>query len=208
MRPCSLPAITRVTKLFGKVPKAVTADRGYGEASVETELESMGVKHVAIPRRGRPGPQRQQSRVLAALSQAGQVAHRFGRSDRPPEAILGMGTDRARRHRRCAHLVRVGSTRPQRHQDLRSHRRTRNKERFNANRPTKSHRTTVPPSTTTEELCRLIRPRPLPSRPRSGNDRKTGAKMTGAIGIEPHAGTQMSVMPGGVRACTEFFRSK
>jgi len=54
------PAITRITKLFGKVPKSVTADRGYGEASVEMELESMGVKHVAIPRRGRPGPHRQQ----------------------------------------------------------------------------------------------------------------------------------------------------
>jgi len=52
-------AITRVTKLFGKVPKAVTADRGYGEAVVETELESLGVKHVAIPRKGRPGLPRQ-----------------------------------------------------------------------------------------------------------------------------------------------------
>jgi IS5 family transposase len=57
--PMLAPAITRVAKLFGKVPKAVAADRGYGEASVETELQSMGVKHVAIPRRGRPGPQRQ-----------------------------------------------------------------------------------------------------------------------------------------------------
>jgi len=53
-------AITRVTKLFGKVPTAATSDRGYGEASVETELQSLGVKHIAIPRRGRPGPQRQQ----------------------------------------------------------------------------------------------------------------------------------------------------
>ena len=53
-------AITRVAKLFGKVPKSVTADRGYGEASVETELKALGVKYVAIPRRGRPGPQRQQ----------------------------------------------------------------------------------------------------------------------------------------------------
>ena len=53
-------AITRVTKLFGKVPKAVTADRGYGEPKVEGELESLGVKYVAIPRKGRLGPQRQQ----------------------------------------------------------------------------------------------------------------------------------------------------
>jgi transposase, IS5 family len=58
--PMLAPAITRVTKLFGKVPKAVTADRGYGEPKVEIELESMGVRHVAIPRKGRPGPQRQQ----------------------------------------------------------------------------------------------------------------------------------------------------
>jgi transposase, IS5 family len=58
--PMLAPAIARITELFNKVPKAVTADRGYGEASVETELESMGVKHVAIARRGRPGPQRQQ----------------------------------------------------------------------------------------------------------------------------------------------------
>jgi IS5 family transposase len=57
--PMLAAAITRISKLFGKVPKAATADRGYGEASVETELESMGIKHVAIPRRGRPGPQRQ-----------------------------------------------------------------------------------------------------------------------------------------------------
>jgi transposase, IS5 family len=58
--PMLAAAITRVTKLVGQVPKAVTADRGYGEASVEIELKSMGIKHVAIPRRGRPGPQRQQ----------------------------------------------------------------------------------------------------------------------------------------------------
>jgi transposase, IS5 family len=58
--PMLAPAIGRVRTLFGRMPKAVTADRGYGEAKVETELESMGVKHVAIPRRGRPGAERRQ----------------------------------------------------------------------------------------------------------------------------------------------------
>ncbi len=58
--PMLVPAITRIKSLFGKLPKAVTADRGYGEAKVETELEALGVKHVAIPRKGRPGPQRQE----------------------------------------------------------------------------------------------------------------------------------------------------
>ena len=60
MPPCSCSAITRIKSLFGKLPKAVTADRGYGEARIETELEALGVKHVAIPRRGRPGPKRRE----------------------------------------------------------------------------------------------------------------------------------------------------
>ena len=52
-------AIGRIKKRFSKVPRAVTADRGYGEAKVETELHALGVTHVAIPRKGRPGAQRQ-----------------------------------------------------------------------------------------------------------------------------------------------------
>lgn len=56
--PMLAPAIARITARFGRVPKAVTADRGYGEAAVDNALTSLGVKTVAIPRRGRPGPQR------------------------------------------------------------------------------------------------------------------------------------------------------
>jgi IS5 family transposase len=57
--PMLVPAIRRITTLFKKVPSAVTADRGYGEAKVETELRDLGVRQVAIPRKGRPGSQRQ-----------------------------------------------------------------------------------------------------------------------------------------------------
>jgi IS5 family transposase len=53
------PAIGRVKKLLAKVPKNATADRGYGEAKVDAELHLLGVKYVAIPRKGRPGAQRQ-----------------------------------------------------------------------------------------------------------------------------------------------------
>jgi len=52
-------AIGRIKKRFSKVPRAVTADRGYGEAKVESELHELGVQHVAIPRKGRPGAPRQ-----------------------------------------------------------------------------------------------------------------------------------------------------
>ena len=52
-------AIGRIKQRFSKVPTAATADRGYGEAKVETELHELGVTHVAIPRKGRPGAARQ-----------------------------------------------------------------------------------------------------------------------------------------------------
>ena len=53
------PAIGRIKARFGKAPRAAAADRGYGDAKVDTDLRALGVKVVAIPRRGRPGPARQ-----------------------------------------------------------------------------------------------------------------------------------------------------
>jgi IS5 family transposase len=52
--PLLVPAIKRVKSRFGRTPGAVTADRGYGDAHVEAELETLGVTTVVIPRRGRP----------------------------------------------------------------------------------------------------------------------------------------------------------
>jgi IS5 family transposase len=52
------PAIARVTRRAGQPPGAVTADRGYGEARVDTALHELGVRTVAIPRKGTPGPAR------------------------------------------------------------------------------------------------------------------------------------------------------
>jgi IS5 family transposase len=53
-----VPAIKVIKRLFGRPPRAVTADRGYGSAGVENGLTDVGVKTVAIPRKGRPGLQR------------------------------------------------------------------------------------------------------------------------------------------------------
>jgi len=53
------PAVGRITQRTGRPPRAVTADRGYGEAAVETDLHHAGVPTVAIPRKGRPGTVRQ-----------------------------------------------------------------------------------------------------------------------------------------------------
>jgi IS5 family transposase len=55
------PAITRITRRAGRPPHAVTADRGYGEARVDTALHNLGVRTVAIPRKGQPGPARRET---------------------------------------------------------------------------------------------------------------------------------------------------
>ena len=52
------PAIERITGRIGRAPRAVTADRGYGLASVERDLHELGVRHVAIPRMSNPGAAR------------------------------------------------------------------------------------------------------------------------------------------------------
>jgi transposase, IS5 family len=43
-------AIERISHRAGRTPRAVTADRGYGQAAVERDLHELGVRTVAIPR--------------------------------------------------------------------------------------------------------------------------------------------------------------
>lgn len=47
------PAVERVIRRFGKAPRALVADRGYGDAKTEEGLHAIGVKTVVIPRRGK-----------------------------------------------------------------------------------------------------------------------------------------------------------
>jgi IS5 family transposase len=57
--PLLAPAVKRIAARAGRPPRAVTADRGYGEAAVDQELHALGVQRVAIPRKGQPGRARQ-----------------------------------------------------------------------------------------------------------------------------------------------------
>ena len=52
------PAIGRVGRRTGRVPGAVTADRGYGQPTSERDLHALGVRTVAIPRQGKISPAR------------------------------------------------------------------------------------------------------------------------------------------------------
>ena len=58
--PQLVPAIERITRRTGLPPRAVTADRGYGDASVERDLHALGVRSVVIPRRSKPGAARRE----------------------------------------------------------------------------------------------------------------------------------------------------
>jgi transposase, IS5 family len=48
------PAISRIARRAGRTPRSVTADRGYGEPATERDLQALGTRTVAIPRKGRP----------------------------------------------------------------------------------------------------------------------------------------------------------
>ncbi len=52
------PAVGRIRRRAGQVPRAVTADRGYGQPAVERDLHALGVRTVAIPRQSTTSPAR------------------------------------------------------------------------------------------------------------------------------------------------------
>src|SRR5213078_3726102 len=52
------PAIARIKQRTGRTPRAVTADRGYGEAAVEDAVRAVGVRYVVLPTKGKPNTAR------------------------------------------------------------------------------------------------------------------------------------------------------
>jgi transposase, IS5 family len=59
--------VARVIARTGRRPRTVTADRGYGEASVDHELHELTVRTVVIPRKGSPDKTRQALEHRAAF---------------------------------------------------------------------------------------------------------------------------------------------
>ena len=88
------PAIERVSRRTGRVPAAVTADRGYGQATYERDLQELGVRTVAIPRQGKASAARktiEHSRSFHRL-----VKWRTGCEGRISYLKRGYGWDRTR----------------------------------------------------------------------------------------------------------------
>jgi transposase, IS5 family len=88
------PAIGRVIERTGKKPRTVTADRGYGEQLIEDDLRALGVRHVAIPRKGKPGKARQAAERRPAFRRA--VKWRTGCEGRISTLKRQYGWDRTR----------------------------------------------------------------------------------------------------------------
>jgi IS5 family transposase len=88
------PAVRRVGTRTGRVPRTVTADRGYGEAAVEDALHDLGVKTVVIPRKGRPNQARQALEHRRSFRRV--VKWRTGCEGRISTLKRGFGWDRTR----------------------------------------------------------------------------------------------------------------
>jgi IS5 family transposase len=88
------PAVNRVITRTGRKPRTVTADRGYGEQRVEDDLRELGVRHVVIPRKGKPGKARQTVERRPAFRRT--VKWRTGCEGRISTLKRGYGLDRSR----------------------------------------------------------------------------------------------------------------
>jgi transposase, IS5 family len=103
------PAIARVTRRAGRVPSAVTADRGYGQAAVERDLRELGVRTVAIPRQATTSAARKKLEHSRGFHQL--VKWRTGSEGRISYLKRGYGWDRTRLDSRqgaaiwCGHRV-------------------------------------------------------------------------------------------------------
>jgi len=88
------PAIERVINRTRRTPRTVTADRGYGEKSVDDALHDLGVRHVMIPRKGKPGKARQAEEHRPTFRKT--VKWRTGSEGRISSLKRGYGWDRTR----------------------------------------------------------------------------------------------------------------
>jgi IS5 family transposase len=72
------------------VPRSVTAGRNYGEPAADRDLEALGVRMVAIPRKAKVPPAGTPN--IAGVPQARQVAHRLRKPDQLSQAQIRLGS--------------------------------------------------------------------------------------------------------------------
>lgn len=88
------PAVARITTRTGRPPRTVTADRGYGEKSVDDTLHDLGVRTVVIPRKGKPTQARREEEHRPAFRRT--IKWRTGCEGRISTLKRSYGWDRTR----------------------------------------------------------------------------------------------------------------
>ena len=88
------PAVARIATRTGRTPRTVTADRGYGEKSVDDALHDLGVRTVVIPRKGKPSQARREEEHRPAFRRT--IKWRTGCEGRISTLKRGYGWDRTR----------------------------------------------------------------------------------------------------------------
>lgn len=92
--PQLVPAIGRISRRAGRVPRAVTADRGYGLPAVERDLHALGVRYAVIPRQAKTSPARKATEHERRFRRL--VKWRTGCEGRISYLKRGYGWDRTR----------------------------------------------------------------------------------------------------------------
>ena len=88
------PAVQRTSRRAGRVPRAVTADRGYGQPAVERDLQALGVTTIVIPRQAKTSPARKATEHKRSFRRL--VKWRTGSEGRISYLKRGYGWDRTR----------------------------------------------------------------------------------------------------------------
>jgi transposase, IS5 family len=88
------PAVGRISRRAGRMPGAVTADRGYGQPTFERDLHNLGVHTVAIPRQGKISTARHKTEHSRSFRRL--VKWRTGCEGRISYLKRGYGWDRTR----------------------------------------------------------------------------------------------------------------
>ena len=180
----------RLAHRFGRVPKSLTADRGYWESRIEGELQSLGVKTVAIPKKGRPNAERHKRESSPRFRKL--IKWRTGCEGRVAHLKRSWGWDRTLKDG-------IGGTRSWCGWGVLAHNATKiagliEQRETTQYRPIQHRRgghrdwTTEPPSTATEETCRLIPVLASPCRAQRSETTGNGTKTTGEAGTRLDGG--------------------
>ena len=107
------PAVRRIKARTGRAPRALTADRGYGEAGLKHSLHEAGVSYVVLPTKGKPNAARRAVEKRRCFPGDGPMEDGMRRTDQLREARLWPRADPSRRNRGSENVVWTRSVCPQ-----------------------------------------------------------------------------------------------